>query len=237
MQSEVELRDGCKAPDHPVTMPDPLLAINDLSIERGERLLLDSFAMHIEAGEVVQIAGPNGAGKTSLMRVIAGLLEPDRASLSWQGQTLNYATEFSDEVLYLGHKPAVRDQLTPLENLQWFAQMHSQQTKNASDPELLDALFALGLEGYEHEYCSTLSAGQKRRVGLARLAVSKAPLWLLDEPFTAVDTKGVATLLGWIQYYATTGGSVFYTTHQSVEFSKLAPRVLNLSSLEPLGEL
>lgn len=211
-------------------MSSPLLAISNLSIERGERLLLDGFDCHIHAGEVVQVAGPNGAGKTSLMRVMAALLEADRAEFSWRGEAVNSAMLFSDEVLYLGHKAAVRDQLTPLENLQWFAQLQSQQIKPVGDRDLSQALIALGLAGYEDELCSSLSAGQKRRVGLARMAVSNAPLWILDEPFTAVDVEGVKTLLNWIDDYASQGGAVFYTTHQQVEFKRCRPRLLNLSS-------
>jgi len=211
-------------------MPSPLFAINNLSIERGERLLLNEFNVQISGGEIVQIAGPNGAGKTSLMRVIAGLLEPDTAVFSWQGKEVNSATAFSDEVLYLGHKAAVRDQLTPLENLQWFAQLQSQQVKPVNNTDLQEALVALGLSGYEQERCSSLSAGQKRRVGLARMAISSAPLWILDEPFTAVDVDGVKTLLGWIENFAGSGGSVFYTTHQQAEFKNCQPRVLELPS-------
>ena len=211
-------------------MSNPLLSISNLSIERGERLLFKGFDFQINHGEIVQIAGPNGAGKTSLMRVIAGLLEPASGQFSWCGQPVGSAEIFSDELLYLGHKPAVRYQLTPLENLQWFAQLQWQQVKPVCHNDLIGALTALGLAGYEDDLCATLSAGQKRRVGLARMAISNAPLWILDEPFTALDTEGVKTVSGWIEDYANNGGAVFYTTHQSVEFKKRYPRVLDLSA-------
>ena len=210
-------------------MSDTLLAISDLTIERGERLLLNEFGFQIGEGEIVQIAGPNGAGKTSLMRVISGLLLPDSGSFKWRNQQVRDPALFSDEILYLGHKPAVRLQLTPLENLQWFAQLQSQQVKPVGDSDLMSALAALGLTGYEHDLCSTLSAGQKRRVGLARMAISNAPLWVLDEPFTAVDISGVSILSSWIEEYASDGGSILFTTHQAVEFGKRHPRILDLA--------
>lgn len=214
----------------PDSTADPLLTIRDLSIERGERLILDGFDFQISSGEIVLIAGPNGAGKTSLMRTIVGLLEPAESCFKWKGIQVSNANRFSDEILYLGHKPAVRHQLTPLENLQWFAQLHSQQVKTHSDSDLMEALAILGLAGYENDLCSTLSAGQKRRVGLARMALSNAPLWVLDEPFTAVDIDGVRTLLNWVEDYASSGGAILYTTHQKVEFRKRHPRTIDLSA-------
>lgn len=211
-------------------MSDPLLAISNLSIERGERLLFRDYALWVAAGEIVQVAGANGAGKTSLMRAISGLLDPSSGRYSWRGKAVNSANLFSDEVLYLGHKPAVRYQLTALENLRWYAQLHRQQIKSVDEADLIEALAALGLAGYEHELCSSLSAGQKRRVGLARLAISNAPLWILDEPFTAVDVDGVKTLCSWIENYVDEGGAVLYSTHQQVEFSTHVPRVIDLAT-------
>ena len=216
-------------------MPDTLLAISGLSIERGERLLLSDFSCHVSQGEIVQIAGPNGAGKSSLMRVICGLLQPDSGSFKWRNQQVGTASLFSDEILYLGHKTAVRYQLTPLENLQWFAWLQSQQVKPGSDRDLMEALAVLGLSGYEDELCSTLSAGQKQRVGLARMAISKAPLWVLDEPFTAVDVDGVSILSNWIETYANSGGSVLFTAHQSVGFNRRHPRILDLAKIGRQG--
>lgn len=211
-------------------MPSPLLTMTDLSVERGEHLLFDGFELSIEPGEIIQFAGPNGAGKTSLMRVIAGLLEPLTGSFHWQGSAVAHASQFSDEILYMGHKPAVRYQLSPLENLEWYAQLQYQQVQNRTAGDLQQALKYIGLEGYENEPCANLSAGQKKRVGLTRMSISSAPLWILDEPFTAVDRQGVETLVGWIENYVSQGGAVLYTTHQQVEFQQHQPRIIDLVS-------
>lgn len=212
-------------------MSNTLLELDDFSLERGDRLLFDQFSLHLKAGEIVRLGGANGAGKTSLMRSLVGLLLPQRATFSWLGHTVHGAHAYSDEVLYLGHKPAVRFQLTPLENLRWYASLQSSQTNSNTDEDLMAALAALGLSGYEDEPCSQLSAGQKRRVGLARMAISRARMWVLDEPFTAVDVQGVRILCNWIEKFASEGGTVLFTTHQKVEFAGHQPRVVDLDHL------
>lgn len=211
-------------------MPEPLLSLHDLCIERGERLLLNGLDFCLNPGDIVQIHGPNGAGKTSLMRVIAGLLDATEGQFHWRGQTVSNPKRFSDEILYLGHKSAVRYPLTALENLQWYAALQPQQVKASGGNELRQVLKDIGLAGYEDELCANLSAGQKRRVGLARMAISSAPLWVLDEPFTAVDVSGVTTLLNWIENYVSQGGAVLYTTHQAVAFQHHQPRILDLAA-------
>lgn len=208
-------------------MRESLLELSNFSLERGDRLLFDHFSLQIREGELVQLAGANGAGKTSLMRSIVGLLLPRQATFTWCGQEIGGAEAFSDEVLYLGHKPAVRFQLTALENLRWYANLQAGQMKKVGEAELLSALKLLGLSGYEDEPCAQLSAGQKRRVGLARMALSKARLWVLDEPFTAVDVQGVRILCDWIEQFTDRGGSVLFTTHQKVDFGR-QPRVIDL---------
>lgn len=218
-------------------MSDPLLSINNLSIERGERLLFDSFSLSLASGEIVQLAGQNGAGKTTLMRALAGLLDYHGGEFVWKGQDVPYPGLFSDEILYIGHKPAIRYQLTALENLRWYADIHSQQVGKVNDQKLIEALEFLGLSGYENEFCSQMSAGQKRRVGLARLSFSQAPLWILDEPFTAVDVRGVKILCEWMEKFASEGGTVLYTTHQTVGFSQCHARVIDLDAQRPSVEL
>ena len=209
-------------------MSNTLLKLSDLTLERGDRLLFEQFSLRLHAGEIVQLGGANGAGKTSLMRSLVGLLFPQQATYSWQGHEVQSAHVYSDEVLYLGHKPAVRFQLTPLENLRWYANLQSTQVNSSTDEDLISALCALGLSGHEDEPCSQLSAGQKRRVGLARMAISRAKLWVLDEPFTAVDVHRVKILSQWIEKFAREGGTVLFTTHQKIEFDGQQPRVVDL---------
>jgi heme exporter protein A len=216
-------------------MSDALLQLSDFSLERGDRVLFDHFSLQLVAGEIVQLAGANGTGKTSLMRSLVGLLQPQKATISWRGQEVFSANAYSDEILYLGHKPAVRFQLTPLENLRWYANLQSGQVDKRRDSDLMSSLKSLGLEGYEDEPCSQLSAGQKRRVGLARMAISKARLWVLDEPFTAVDVHGVKLLCEWIKAFAQQGGTVLFTTHQKVQFGEVLPRVVDLDALDTLS--
>jgi len=213
---------------HTAQMSNTLLQLIDLTLERGDRLLFEQFSLQLNAGEIVQLGGANGAGKTSLMRSLVGLLFPQKAAYFWQGHEVQSPHVYSDEVLYLGHKPAVRFQLTPLENLRWYASLQSTQTKSTSDTDLISALDALGLSGYEDEPCSQLSAGQKRRVGLARMAISRARLWVLDEPFTAVDVHGVKILSQWIEKFASEGNTVLFTTHQKIEFFGQQPRIVDL---------
>lgn len=216
-------------------MSEILLKLSDFSLERGDRLLFDHFSLQLGAGEIVRLAGANGAGKTSLMRSLVGLLLPQQAKFSWLGQEVTSVNIFSDEILYLGHKPAVRFQLTPLENLRWYASLQSGQVKKVNEADLLSSLESLGLSGYQNEPCSQLSAGQKRRVGLARMAISRARLWVLDEPFTAVDVHGVKILCDWIEKFISKGGTVLFTTHQQVDFKESQPRVIDLDALNGTG--
>ena len=210
-------------------MSETLLKVTDLCVERGERRLFDQMHFQIGEGQVIQVAGPNGSGKTSLLKVLSGLATPVNGLFSWRGQKIFSANSYSDELLYVGHKPAVSMQLTPLENLRSYEL--TQGTTESASPKLIEALSDLGLVGYEDELCSRLSAGQKRRVGLARLRVTRASLWVLDEPFTAIDARGVECLCGWIAAYVAKGGSVVFTTHQAVEFPNLTPEVLDLTAV------
>ena len=209
-------------------MGDNLLEVSDLCVERGDRLLFENLNLETAGGRILEVSGPNGSGKTSLLRAIAGLIHPAKGLFSWRGSDVSSAHAFSDELLYVGHKPAVRMQMTPYENLRAF---ELTQGTSVDDDQLLQALSDVGLRGYEEEVCSRLSAGQKRRVGLARIRFTQSSLWLLDEPFTAIDTKGVKTLCGWIDEFVTQGGSVIFTTHQSVSFPNVVPQALNLEAV------
>ncbi|PLW83424.1 heme ABC transporter ATP-binding protein CcmA [Kineobactrum sediminis] len=179
-----------------------MLEADDLALERGGRQLFSAISLRVNAGELVQIEGANGAGKTSLLRILAGL-----SRYGFSGQVRRRAPQ-----LFLGHHSAVKGLLTPRENLAW----HVSGEAGNSGAEIDQALAAVGLYGYEDVPSHTLSAGQHRRVNLARLYLSRAPLWLLDEPFTAIDRVGVTALETRLAEHLGEGGAVLLTSHQTV---------------------
>jgi len=196
-----------------VTAPGntPLLAVDDLSLERGGRQLFQDLSFAVRPGHLLQVEGPNGAGKTSLLRIIAGL-----SRYGFQGRVSRRAP-----LLFLGHHPAVKGLLTPRENLAWHVSGEAQYSAD----QITDALDRVGLYGYEDVPSHTLSAGQHRRVNLARLYLSTSPLWLLDEPFTAIDKGGVLELQGLLVQHVERGGAVVLTSHQSLQVAYTVTRL------------
>lgn len=195
--------------------PEPhLLAAVDLSCERDERALFTHLDFSIAPGDVVHVQGANGSGKTTLLRILCGLNADYTGSILWQGRERNdVREEFCAGVFYLGHSPAINKTLTPLQNLRWFCASRG----FTDDAAILRALRSLGLAGYEDIPCYQMSAGQQRRVSLARMQLSPARLWILDEPFTALDRKGVAELEQRIADFAQLGGAVILTTHHPLQ--------------------
>lgn len=184
-----------------------------LYCERDDRVLFENLDVAIGNGELWQISGPNGAGKTTLLRLLAGLNHDFSGDVLWQQQSLSAVySEYAQQRLYMGHLSAVKKALTPLENLRWLTSSWS-----VSEDALWDALEQVSLAGYEYTVCHQLSAGQQRRVALARLCVTPAPLWILDEPFTALDVHGVAWLEAQLQQHVERGGSVLITSHHALQ--------------------
>ena len=181
---------------------DVLLSASGLSLERGGRELFSGISLQLLRGQLVQIEGANGAGKTSLLRILAGL-----SRYGFAGRVEHRAPQ-----LFLGHQSAVKGLLTPRENLAW----HVAGEAGFSAAEIDAALAAVNLYGYEDVPSHALSAGQHRRVNLARLYLSRAPLWLLDEPFTAIDRAGVGALEARLLQHLEQGGAVLLTSHQPV---------------------
>lgn len=186
-----------------------------LTCERDDRILFHQLDVQIGYGELVQIAGPNGAGKTTLLRLLAGLNRDFTGELRWHQQPLYSVYElYAQQRLYLGHLPAIKKNLTPRENLSWLMAPWSDQL---NDSDLEQALASVSLYGYEDTPCQQLSAGQQRRVSLARLYICPAPLWILDEPFTALDVDGVAWLESRLNQHIEQGGSALITSHHALQ--------------------
>jgi len=203
-----------------------MLQAHNLTCVRDERTLFSELSFTVSAGDIVQIEGANGAGKTSLLRILAGLSRAEQGEVLWQQQPVRKQREvWHRALLYLGHQPGVKAVLTARENLQFF---------HALEPEekLWQALEEVDLAGYEEVPVAQLSAGQQRRVALARLWLSRSPLWILDEPLTAIDKSGVTKLMALFARHADNGGSVILTTHQELPGSAQRVRKIRLSVTE-----
>jgi heme exporter protein A len=185
---------------------------------RGERTLFSGLDLTLRGGELLRIAGANGSGKTSLLRMLCGLLAPVEGSVRWQGDDIRRLREaFWSQLVYVGHANAIKDDLTAAENLAISCALHGQ---GVTAGQLRAALERLGVAASEREPARALSQGQRRRVALARLALSpQAPLWILDEPFTALDAGAVAIVRELIAEHVARGAAVAYTTHVELDIA------------------
>jgi heme exporter protein A len=199
-----------------------MLSVSGLHCERDERVLFSDLHFAINAGEVWQVQGQNGSGKTTLLRILCGLNHDYSGDIFWRGNPVREHREaFQAGVFYLGHSPAINKALTPLQNLRWFCAVSG----FSDDVAIIAALAQQGLRGYEDVPCHNLSAGQQRRVSLARLSLSPADLWVLDEPFTALDRNAVAALEKQVADKARAGGAVLLTTHHPLQLDYELKRV------------
>ena len=203
-----------------------MLEGNGLTCVRDGRVLFNELNLRLEAGEILQVEGANGAGKTSLLRILCGLAQPREGTVYWQGKNINhYRSVYYRELLYIGHNPGVKQELTPLENLHF---LRALKGRGGEHMAIDKALEQVGLYGYEDVTVRTLSAGQRRRVALARLWLSQGCLWVLDEPFTAIDRNGIRNLETQLMHHVQCGGMVIITSHQMPQWVGCRVRQLSL---------
>lgn len=210
-----------------------MLDARQLQASRDDRVLFSGLDFQLAPGHVLQVAGPNGAGKTTLLNGIAGLFPLETGILTWKDKpVVDDPDAFRSDVVWLGHQPGLKLMLSPRENLTWLSRLRGVSPTAESMDAALDKV---GLYGYEDIPLARLSAGQKRRAALARLFVESCPLWILDEPFTAIDRQGVTELEGWLCDHAAAGGMILLTTHH--EFSPGFPvERLDVASFRPVQE-
>ena len=202
-----------------------MLEAQDLDCERGARLLFRALSFAVGAGQSVRITGANGSGKTSLLRILCGLLPPTRGAVLWNGSNVTrLREEYANKLFYLGHASAIKDDLSAAENLAISCRLAGDAPAESA---VHDALARFGLAA-DSSAVKRLSQGQRRRAALARLALAEArPLWLLDEPFSALDTQGISILNGLIRGHIARGGALAFTTHQDAGIA--ATRVIELA--------
>lgn len=202
------------------------LEIDNLECIRGDRVLFRGLDLKAGAGELVRVEGINGSGKTSLLRILSGLSRPSSGAVRWSGNDIQRdRAAYCDRLAYLGHNNGIKHDLTPQENLRV-----ARSLANApSGLSIAEALTRLDLEGYEHVPTRQMSMGQQRRVALARLLVSDKPLWILDEPFTSLDSNGIAQVETLLNEHAANGGITVLTTHHPLHGIKCRIIPLNLS--------
>jgi len=206
-----------------------MLEVRDLECVRGDHRLFSGLNFCLQAGELLYLRGSNGSGKTSLLRTVCGLLEPSEGEVLWRGKNIRVQRdEYNAELTYLGHLNGAKGELTAFENLRLSCALSGAAV---SAETVYEALERIGLGGREDLPMQVLSQGQKRRVALARLLLSRAALWVLDEPFTALDVGAVGQLAALIEGHLQKGGMAMFTTHQLVEIGAGAVQEINLDKV------
>ena len=192
------------------------LIVSDLSCQRGYNELFSNLSFELNSGEILRVSGANGSGKTSLLKILAGLNSAESGRLSINNNKVG-SFDYQSDIFYLGHLPALSPELHCKENLDYLTQLNSR----SSDYVLGEALTNVGLNNFEYEYAANLSAGQKRRVVLSALFITQSKVWLLDEPFSALDSDGINVIETQITKHCDYGGICILTTHQQCNLPKL----------------
>ena len=193
-----------------------LIRTENLCFERDEIKVIDRVNLELNSGDLLQVEGCNGSGKTTLLRLLTTAIKPTSGRIFYQGKKLSDCRyEYCSNIIFIGHQIALKERLTPVENLDWLSPI------GLSQDSINRALDLVGLRDFETAPSWSLSAGQKRRVALARLIVSNAKIWFLDEPFTAIDTQGIELMKQLIDDHVSKGGAVVFSTHQSVDMKNV----------------
>lgn len=194
-----------------------VLEVNNLSVSRGGKELFRGLRFALQAGEWLHIQGANGIGKTSLLRVLSMLAQPTGGEILWCGRaSSDPLSHYLSDITYAGHKPALKEELTALENLTIECALTGSDAKQS---QIMQTLAAFGLKGRERVPLQILSQGQKRRVALAKLQLTSTVLWILDEPFVALDSAGIALLTKTLNEHLCKQGMIVLSSHQSVALS------------------
>lgn len=187
-----------------------MLEAHDLTCTRGDRALFTNLSFSLEPGGLLHVTGRNGCGKTTLLRTLCGLTQPAHGRIRWRGQHVRVlGDDYRRELIYVGHTNGVQGELRPAENLKMTACLSGQPTDSQAD----QALTRLGLAALRAFPAKVLSAGQKRRLALARLLLASKPLWILDEPFSALDSESTQTMSTLVTNHVQAGGMVIITSH------------------------
>jgi heme exporter protein A len=205
-----------------------MLTAQDLTCVRADRLLFKSVNVELAQGGLLYVLGENGSGKSSLLRLLGGLATPESGSVFWCGKPIKEDAEtYHANVSYVGHLNGLKDDLTALENVSINARLASH---DGDEQKALDALTAIGIERCAHLPVRVLSQGQKRRVALAKLWLTKASLWILDEPFSALDAASIPVLASRLSAHLSQGGMAIITTHQDVIINAQRTQTVRLSA-------
>ena len=203
----------------------PIFSGQGLGCSRAGRLIFARLNFQLHSGDCLVLTGPNGSGKSSLLRLMAGLLRPLTGTLSWNDQAVDDSN--ADHLAYIGHQDMIKPVLTAWENLRFLAALHG-----VNPPE--EVLTPFGLQNFAHVPGRMLSAGQKRRVALSRLIAAPVPLWLLDEPTTALDRHSITVLEAAIERHRQAGGMVVLSTHSDLLLTN--PLSLNMADYQPTAQ-
>jgi heme exporter protein A len=203
--------------------PARLLQGSDLCCIRDDRVLFEGVAFELFPGQVLLLEGKNGSGKTSLLRILCGFREPDAGQVLWCGDAINDSQYYAD-MAYVGHLDGVKKELTVLENLKV-----SLALGRSGQYSIQQALTKVHLAGYEDVLVQSLSAGQKRRLSLARLLITQNAVWILDEPFTSLDKQGIALIESLMTGHCANGGMIVLTSHHDIELQGVDMQRINLS--------